>query len=653
VPNGETLATWEIDSAHLTSPGSTLGTVAYMSPEQVRAKELDSRSDLFSFGVILYEMATGQLPFRGESTGVIYTSILERAPVPAARLNPDLPARLDEIIGKALEKDRNLRYQHASEMCADLRRLKRDVDSGRSASHESAGASVPVEASFSSAQRSSAAVAAASAASLVPIVTASRRKLWIAVAVGTVLIAAAATALLRLRPTSTASASAEVQSLAVLPFTTNSTEATGEYLTDGITEGVINDLSQLPGLRVMARSTVFRFKGKDNDPQQVGAALKVDSVVTGHVARLGDNFTVQAELVKVTDGTQLWGQRFTRKVQDVSLLQGDIAHGLASRLGSRLSGEEQNHISTAGTRNAEAYDAFVKGRFNLALRNRQSIRSAIENFKRAVAVDPTYADAYASLAIAYDVAPGYLEKEELKGLSSGRAEAEQALALDPKSSNAHMALATVDEGEFKWAEAEREFRLAFESDPNNAAAHYFYAHSLLIPQKRYDEALAEYQKALSVDPLSGIVNANYGFALSIARRFEEARSQFHKTLQIDPSFEVALRRDADLEAYLGNYETARQLYLRTSLPALKRLNSATPKEAYYRARIEAARTEWGVEAARSYAMLGETDKAFQGLEQMLKDDSVDLVTWIRAPEFDSIRADPRYCALMRRMNLPQ
>src|SRR5579862_7780729 len=317
--NTFTQATQDVDADHLTSPGSALGTVSYMSPEQVRAKELDSRSDLFSFGVVLYETATGQLPFRGESTGVIYTSILERAPVPAARLNPDLPAKLDEIIGKALEKDRSLRYQHASEICADLRRLKRDVDSGRSSSYESPApiALAPAQTSSSPAHDS---VSAVPTTTVTPI-PAPQKKNWLRFAVtaaAVVVLAAAAFAFLRNRPS--AAPAASVQSLAVLPFTSDAKENSNDYLSDGITEGVINDLSRIPGLRVMARSTVFRFKGKDNDPQQVGATLKVDSIVTGHMSQQGDNLTVQAELVKVSDGTQLWGQRFTRRMQDVSEL---------------------------------------------------------------------------------------------------------------------------------------------------------------------------------------------------------------------------------------------------------------------------------------------------------------------------------------------
>ena len=298
----------------VTTPGIAIGTIAYMSPEQVRAKELDARTDLFSFGAVLYEAATGTLPFRGESSGVFFKAILDAAPVPAVRLNPDVPPRLEEIINKCLEKDRNLRYQHASEIRTDLQRLKWDTDSGRSAALATTQAATePL---------------AADSVQTSPASLAARRRTWVGVGVLIVLLGVGA-GVLRLRQRSGHSS---VESLAVLPFTANPGQGTDEYLVDGITEGVINDLSQVFALRVMARTTVFRFKGKESDPQQMGATLKVDAVVTGHIVQHGDDLTIQAELVRVSDGTQIWGQQFTRKMKDVSSLQGDIGREIASRL---------------------------------------------------------------------------------------------------------------------------------------------------------------------------------------------------------------------------------------------------------------------------------------------------------------------------------
>jgi serine/threonine protein kinase/TolB-like protein/tetratricopeptide (TPR) repeat protein len=649
--NAETLATMEVDDAQLTSPGTTLGTVAYMSPEQVRAKELDSRTDLFSFGVILYEMATGQLPFRGESTGVIYNAILERAPVPASRLHPELPPKLEEIIGKALEKDRNLRYQHASEICADLRRVKRDVDSGRSASYPSVAPSPPEAAPVAALAQPSAPVAPVPSASQAPaaVVPTSHWKLWTAVA-GAVVLAIAAAAYYKLRPSAAGPANA-VTSLAILPFTSDAKDSASEYLTDGITEGVINDLAQVPGLRVMARSSVFRFKGKDNDPQQIGATLKVDSVVTGHIDQHGDNLTVQAELVRVKDGSQLWGQQFTRRMQDVAMLQGDIAQQLASHVGTQLSADAKSRIGDIGTHNQEAYEAFLKGRFFLAQRSDVGLREAIGNFKRAIEADPRFAAPYASLAIAYNIAPGYLPSDEVKQFgSTGRTEAEQALRLDPGSSDAHMALAAVASAEFKWQESESQFKLALQANPNNAGAHYYYAHGLLLPQKRYDEAMTEYRKALAVDPLSAIMNTNYGFALMVAKRFDEARAQYAQTLVLDPYFGVALERSAELEAYLGNFQSALHFAARVD-PEIAKKDVPPKEEAFYRAFRQTDASS--LQNAMCFSMLGDKQSAFRILDTVLITDAVDLTTWIRRPEFDALRSDSRYATLMRRMSLPE
>jgi Tfp pilus assembly protein PilF len=318
---------------------------------------------------------------------------------------------------------------------------------------------------------------------------------------------------------------------------------------------------------------------------------------------------------------------------------------------SRVSGEK-DRISTASTRNPEAYDAYVKGRFFLAQRSHDGLKQAIASLQHAVALDSSYAEAYASLAIACDVAPGYLNVDERKGLSNGRAEAERALQLDPGSSDAHTILASVLTTEFRWPDAEREFNLAIQANPNNATAHYFYAHGFLVPQKRFDEAMVEYRKALASDPLSGIINANYGHALMMAKRFDEARAQLHQTLALDPHFVVALERTADLEAYLGDYEAARRSLLVLN-PDSAKLNFGTGKEDYYKATLKSPTRGFGLDRAMADAMLGKKDEAFQTLDRAVTEDSVDVITWIRRPEFDGLRSDPRYAALMRRMDLPQ
>jgi serine/threonine protein kinase/tetratricopeptide (TPR) repeat protein len=664
-----------------TSAGVVLGTAPYMSPEQARGLPVDARSDIFSLGAVIYEMVSGRRPFAGETSSDLLVAILKTEPTPLSRFSPEVPAELQRIVRKALTKDRDTRYQTARDLMVDLKSLRRDLDiqsevkrttasgisdSAKVADNEDAGVA-PAVTDPTFAKNTQTVSQAHSQPDSTPgakrFVAAIKEHKLAAIIVVVILVAGMISlAYLQLRTPTVA-----INSIAVLPFINASNDPNAEYFSDGMTESIINSLSQLPHKKILARATVFRYKGQEVDLRKIGNELGVDALLTGRVTQQGDTLTIQADLVRVADGSELWGGRYNKKLADIFAVQNEIANEISETLRLKLNSDEQKRVTRHYTDNVEAYQLYLKGRFEVNKYTREGVAKGIEYYNRAITIDPTYALAYAGLADLYALQAHVwvLPKE---GYAKAKWAAEKAILLDDALPEAHNAMGLVNlYYDWDFPTAEKEFKRAIALNPNFSDAHSAYS-AYFKALRRYPEEIAEAKRGQELDPLSAFTNMELGEAFYHARRYDEAIEQIRKSLELDPHLFVAYhvrarayeQKKMYAEAIADCQEWGKIFHddpfaLATLAHVYATMGKRREAEEILNKLQEISKQRYFSPywIAVVYAGLGDNDQAFQYFEKAF-DDRYFLMIWMNSdPRFDNLRADPRFANLMQRIGLTQ
>ncbi len=620
-------------AAQHTMPGTVMGTMGYMSPEQVRGLPVDHRSDIFAFGAILYELLSGERAFKRDTASDTIAAILIQEPSELSESGRSIPPALERIVKHCLEKDRDNRFHSARDIAFALG----EASSGSAAALATLAAQPPRSRAF-------------------------RPLLW---AAGVAALAALAAAVLWLRP-----GARTIDSVAVLPFVNAGGDPNAEYLSDGITESLIDSVSQIPGIKVISRASAFHYKGKDVGARIVGRELGVRAVLTGQVVQRGDALSIRAELVDARDETHLWGEEYNRRLSDILAVQEEIARDISGKLRQRLTGEEKKRLAKRYTENAEAYALYLKGRYDWNKRTGEDIQKAIGYFRQAIDKDPTYALAYAGLADSYAILFYYAGLPPSETFLMAKAAASKALEIDDTLAQAHATLAFVHEN-FDWdfSAAGKEYRRAIELDPKYPTAHHWYS-LYLSGIGRHEQAIAEAERVYKLDPLSPIISNLRAAAFYSARQYDRAIEAARKTLELDKGFSPAHfslgcaleQKKMYPEAIAALEEAVRLSGRRIRADAdLGHAYAVSGRREEAMRMIEElkARSERGydpvADIALVYAGLGQNDEAMRWLEKAYQARSAWLIRLAPLkvdPRWDALRSDARFQDLLRRIGFP-